>query len=53
MKVIKIIFNDVFVIKSERHNDERGFFSESFVSKNFIELVKRIFFDNFLIQKNV
>ena len=26
MKVIKIIFNDVFVIKSERHNDERGFF---------------------------
>ena len=54
MKVIKTIFNDVFVIKSERHNDERGFFSESFVSKNFIELVKKnIVFcqDNFSYSK--
>ena len=26
MKVIKSIFNDVLVLKSERYNDERGFF---------------------------
>ena len=56
MKVIKTIFNEVLILKSKRFNDERGFFSESFVSKNFIELVKKnIVFcqDNFTFSKKM
>ena len=41
MKVIKSIFNEVLVLKSKKFNDERGSFSENFVSKSFIELVKK------------
>ena len=41
MRVIKSIFNDVLVLKSKKYNDERGSFSESFVSKSFIGHVKK------------
>ena len=41
MRVIKSIFNGVLVLKSKKYNDERGSFSESFVSKSFIKHVKK------------
>ena len=41
MRLIKSIFNDVLVLQSKKYNDERGSFSESFVSKSFIEHVKK------------
>tara|TARA_Y200000002_G_C22586261_1_gene623136 strand:- start:422 stop:994 length:573 start_codon:yes stop_codon:yes gene_type:complete len=41
MKLIKTIFNEVLVLQTKRHNDERGFFSESFVSKSFAKCVRK------------
>ena len=41
MKVINTIFNEVFVLRSKRYTDDRGSFSENFVSKSFTKCVKK------------
>ena len=41
MRVIKSIFNDVLVLQSKKYNDERGSFSESFVSKKLYRARKK------------